>query len=704
MSACTPTQSAARHSTAEWWDRASRLVAVVRAKPTTDSGRFAKAAAIAASLGAVPFLLVLGNFGFRPLRTALPTRYFSNFFDLQARAFLRGDLAIPDGALNFEAFRWDGREYIYFMPFPSLLRLPIMVLTNALDGRLTVFSMLLAWAMGVTFTALLVWRVRCMMRPGVPLARAELIAYSLVVGSVAGGSCFVYLAALPYVFHEALLWAASSAIGAIYAIIGVLEAATQRRIVAAGVLCLVAILSRATAGWACTFALMACAGLIVVHPRYRAVRSRWPAVFAAGFVPLAIGILVNYAKFRHPVMIPFETQVWTDLSEQRRRALAANGGSLFGPQYFPTTMMAYFRPDGIRFNSVFPFVTKPAEAAPEFGNAYFDMRYQAGSITSFMPLLTLPAIWGLVVVFRPRVPDGVARLRLPMLGAGAITGAVIFVAYVGHRYTAEFMPALVLACAAGIVDIARRWAKWRTRWRRGTLVVMGGLALFGAWANVAIGTIAARHYAGGDSLRGFVEMQMSVSSWTGDPLAGYVQPVSLLPRQSSPDQLRVVGDCKAVYVGTGDLYEPWVLVDAKGVEVEATVAGDDPFGRQALLTIEGVIDRVIEVESDGDGMYRLVVDGYPTNWHELSAGATIGVRVEPDPRTAVYFVSYFVGDEPASFIVGYPLAEWEEQLLNIPSLLRQGGTQTGPFKLDVGIATRWDETSSTCEDLSAMAR
>ena len=80
-------------------------------------------------------------------------------------------------------------------------------------------------------------------------------------------------------------------------------------------------------------------------------------------MPLVGGVALNWAKFRHPYIFPLEDQVWTSMSAQRRLALDANGGDLVSPSVLPATLVNYFRPDGIRFTSVFPFITLPAEPA-----------------------------------------------------------------------------------------------------------------------------------------------------------------------------------------------------------------------------------------------------------------------------------------------------------------------------------------------------
>src|SRR5688500_12434434 len=65
-------------------------------------------------------------------------------FDAQARAFLDGNLSVDAAKVGFEGFLIDGKTYVYYGPFPALLRMPVLAVTDALDGRLTQLSIVLA--------------------------------------------------------------------------------------------------------------------------------------------------------------------------------------------------------------------------------------------------------------------------------------------------------------------------------------------------------------------------------------------------------------------------------------------------------------------------------------------------------------------------------------------------------------------------------
>ena len=98
-----------------------------------------------------------------------------------------------------------------------------------------------------------------------------------------------------------------------------------------------------------------------------------------------IGMAINIAKFRHPLLIPFDQQVWTAQSASRQAVLA--DGGVTGLRFLPSTLVNYLRPDGVRLSPVFPFLSAPAEPARSVGGVLLDMRYRTPSATAFMPLL-----------------------------------------------------------------------------------------------------------------------------------------------------------------------------------------------------------------------------------------------------------------------------------------------------------------------------
>src|SRR5690606_32556036 len=110
--------------------------------------------------------------------TAAPT---GDFYDLQVRAWFDGRWDIPpvrddDGRvrtdalgnpitpLSIEAIVVDGRAYLYYGPVPSLLRVPVLAATDALDGETTQPAMAAAFLVAMAGVTVLHWRIRALVR------------------------------------------------------------------------------------------------------------------------------------------------------------------------------------------------------------------------------------------------------------------------------------------------------------------------------------------------------------------------------------------------------------------------------------------------------------------------------------------------------------------------------------------------------------
>lgn len=617
-----------------------------------------RASLLGAAAGFVPFVLVLFDFGWNPLRTAGEHRFGSNFYDLQARAFLDGDLALPDGSLGIEGFVVGGRTYMYFPPFPALLRIPVFLATDRLDGRLTAMSMLLAWIVLAAAAGTLFWAVRRVLRPGADVSRGDALACTLFVATVTGATTVVFDASLPWVYHEVYVWAVALSVATAAGLVGLVLGPSTPRVVVTSLCAIAAVLTRTTAGWAM-------AGAVIVTGVVVAVRSR-PRVGAGitlavgGIVAIATGAALNWAKFRHPYMFPLEHQVWTDVNARRRLALAINGGTITGPQFFPTAVVNYLRPDGIRFVPYFPFVTLPAHPARSYAGAFVDQAYRTGGVPAFMPLPTIAALWGLVRAGRIRPLHRLAAVAVPIAGAAAITGGVLFYGYFAHRYTNEFVPVLVVAGAVAFADAPSRLAGLRRAAR--VPIVAGALALavFGAYAHVATGYATARATWKGDRLAGYVAAQERVSGWFGGDTADLVSWSPSVPLEAPTDDLVVVGACDALLLGSGDQYEPWLTVEMRDLTVEVHVGEDGTSpGIARLFTMQGATTRNVTLETgDGDRVRLRIGEGWiflPTPWYSVEPGTTFEVSLLAEPERDRYRL--LVGDV---FDEHFPLLESDQ--------------------------------------------
>ena len=464
-----------------------------------------------------------------------------------------GKLSLGTGALGIEGFVHDGRTYTYFGLFPSIIRMPFLAVTSSLDGKLTASSVLFAWLLTGLFTSLLLWRVRFLVRGDAVMGQLEATGYGVLMATVMGGSVWMLLASVPYVFNEDLAWSICLTTGSLFMLLGVIERPSWRRVIASGLLILFANQDRATTGWACAVGAGLIACWFLLGRGGRENRRWFLPVLAAGVIPVVISCVVNYAKFGVWFGVSNTEQVWTHVNAYRRKFLAANHGAEEGLIFLPTNLVTYLRPDGLSFGRVFPFVTLPTSPPRALGGVLFDRIYRTASVPASMPPLFLLSIWGVVTAFRPRAVGQVAKTRLLLLAAGSACAALMLWGYISPRYLGDFLPFLVLASAVAAADIFRRLDGRQRSVRFTALGALAVLAVFSIVANIGIAIVPNEEWSAAQ-VASYVHVQKFVSDLTGHPLQARVTRGETLPSWAPAGQLFVAGRCDGLYVSNGEEY------------------------------------------------------------------------------------------------------------------------------------------------------
>ncbi len=526
--------------------------AALRSEYTVGRRRFTWAALIAVAVTAVPFVWILwSDWGPpNPLRESV---FQGNFFDLQTRAIFHGHLSLPNGSLGIEGFVHQGRTYTYFGLFPSVIRMPILLVTNSLDGKLTPSSILLAWVLTGLFASLLLWRVRYLLRGACAMGRIEATAYGFLIATFMGGTIWMLLATIPYVFNEDIAWSICLTVATTFALLGVMERPSFGRVLACGLLILCASFDRATTGWACVIG----AGFVAVWFLLGfggTENRRWFfPVLLAGLIPLVLACALNYAKFGVPFGVRITDQVWSHVNGYRQKFLLANHNSEVGTEYVPTNVVTYLGLDNLSVSRVFPFLTLPTSPPKALDGVLFDKLYRTASVPASTPLLFLLSIWGLVTAFRPGALGQVARTRVLLLATGSAAAALMLWGYIGPRYLGDFVPLLVLASAVGVADIFRRLGGRRRRERVATVAVIAALALFSIVANIGMAIVPNEEWTSAQAVN-YVGAQKAISDLTGHPLQSRLVRGNSLPPWAPAGQLYVVGQCSGFYISNGENY------------------------------------------------------------------------------------------------------------------------------------------------------
>ena len=409
---------------------------------------------------------------------------------------------------------------------------------------------------------------------------------------------------------------------------------------------------------------------------------------------------MNYAKFGTLVGIPNADQVWTTVNAHQRYFLAVNGGNEFSFRFLPSTVVAYLQPFGIRFSSLFPFVSTPAAPAAAVG-AVLDTTYPTASLPATMPLLFLLACWGTITAFRPKglVPFRLTRI---VLITGAIgTAGVLLLGFITERYLADFMPFLIVACGVGLIDVWRRLEGRSFRARGTVLGVLSVVAVYCVAVNTAIAATPTEAFTQAQ-VQGFVSAQKSLSITS---LADSVQHGNTLPDWAPYGQLFMVGNCSGLYLSSGisNVSVPGSLID----HVAWLPVEQDPvFTRRIWFTFNGPAKNFTKpvtlmtygasslvLQPQGSGYFRVALEhsGTSISWPPASSVTKpisvlhepFQIKVTTDPNLhqinvtwyGAFFVTHFIaGTGPAvvhttSSAPGEPLPEVTVAAKPVPSSL-----------------------------------
>ncbi|QGG95359.1 hypothetical protein [Actinomarinicola tropica] len=607
----------------------------------------------------------------------------SDFYDAQAAAWLDGRWDIGIDTLGVESFfRFDEEvaalvergwpidddplvadeilrsqpAYMYQGPVPALLRVPTAALAPDLSGRLTTLSILAATLLAGWTSGRILWEARRRLRPDVEVGRGEQIGVAAWCALVTGGSSLVYLAAKPWVYHEALVWGVALCLASLLAMVRYVDAPTTRRVVVLGLLVTACLSTRASIGLGPLLgvAVLGARELVAVARRRADGRDVWPPITrAAGLAGVGVAALgtyaaVSYVKFRTLFSVPFETQLHTIIDPTRQEFLAENGG-FFSLRFIPTTLLQYFRPDAFRPTSLLPWIDFAPAPGPILLDARFDVFDRTSSVPSALPAFVLLGVLALVALGRGRIEWSALRaFRVPLVAAAGSGLAVLAFGYIANRYVADFMPLVIVAAAIGVQALLA-WRPSRPWIHRTAVSVVVLAGVFGAWLNVSHGVLAQRLYGlttDEERTAAFIATQSRVESLLGgEELPSRVQRGEQLPT-GSPGDLFVLGSCDALYLHDGNppntirrhswipverteragRYELAIRFDALRPGTSSPIVSGEDGDSSALLVVEATDDGHVVVEYSGAGLPRRSAP------IEVDPGHTYDAVLVADPR------------------------------------------------------------------------
>ncbi len=364
--------------------------------------------------------------------------FLSDSFDSLARHLPAWDASVDEDAISWEGIKDHGKTFLYFGPWPALVRVVPLAVFPAMYGRWARISTFVAACVAMASFAWIAARsLRANPRLS-PLARRGWLAGSLLGFGL--GTPLLFLVSCARVYHEAMLWGLALSLAALAAVLEIVRDAGRQRAAF--------LLFSTFLGAAClarlTFALPLCLIAAVVFGREaaRSCRRRegtlglgWLAVAA---LPAAAGaayaMWYNLDRFGSPFKL-FSYAGWY--------ADPATFGGDFNVLRIPSALYNYFAVPAATFLSHPPFVNL-AHTVYFDPAIFFDWHEETLSFTVGSPWLLLGAALGTWRLLRDR-GAWPARVALAALAVQAALISSYF--FITQRYAAEFMPALSFAFA-----------------------------------------------------------------------------------------------------------------------------------------------------------------------------------------------------------------------------------------------------------------
>ncbi len=618
----------------------------------TASRRGLSTAAVVNIVTAVAVVLFwLVSTSWQPWNLLARAGFSADFYDEQARVFLRGRLAVDPLVPGPEGFLIDGKTYLYYGPFLSVVRVPFQLFGDLFTSRLVRLSMLVAVVVLCRWSARLARAanrtVTAEPRSFRPRPQTHEVADERwVVGLFTAAVAFspaIFAAGWISVYNETELWAFTLAL--ISATLILEWAATQftatKTLLGAIAAALGATLTRAPIGLGVAFAIGVC-GLVLACRNRAERRSAGMRVagiaIAGGLVPLLAHAAVNFAKFGTLFSVPGGRQLLSLQDPWRADWFAGNNDSFFSPQFLTTTLVQYLRPDAIRFERLVPGIRFGPVAAnradyPLLGNT------PSSSLTLTATLLLILAVVGAIWIVRRRALTW--GLVVVCTAGGALP--TFLIGFLAQRYLIDMLPPLTVAGAVGAWVIGgwaagRSWARW---------IAVGGLVLvvWGAWANLSLATwtldqksawFTELRYRVDDALfpapsPGLVEVQ------PGDPVGRD----GLTAIHVDPDL-----GCTGVYTAEQGV---WVAIERGGArQVTQTITADripTPLAGADTWTVDlDLSDPAAAQVIVTDGAGTVVSDQPVPGWTPLGDGEEREVTVIVDPVTGTSTITVELRD------------------------------------------------------------
>jgi hypothetical protein len=354
-------------------------------------------------------------------------------YDSQAEHFLRGDVGVDGDAIRHEVMVVKGKSYMYFGPFPALLRIPLNYIYPQGRGH---WSRISGFCAGIVALAAFAGLVKIALRASqLPNRWQNWLGNASLFGFALGSPLLLLLGNLS-IYDEAIIWGLACSLAALYFALRSREAegfALTRALFGFSLCAGAALLSRATFG--VPFLLIAPVLALRLFHR-NPVRN-----LAALFLPLGAAFLfylfLTYARFGELSGMPMRYN-----TNATQRQFAVNRG-LFRVERVPYSFADYFILRWPKPQREPPYL-KASRQPYNYPTLYvmpFTETYS--SLLWSSAWIMLGAVVGVAMLLRPGGASGVDRAIVGIL----FLQILLILSFMGlaQRYIAEFFPFLVFA-------------------------------------------------------------------------------------------------------------------------------------------------------------------------------------------------------------------------------------------------------------------
>ena len=405
------------------------------------------------------------------------------FFTEQANSMLNGYFWVPESALPIECFTIDGNCVGYFGVFPSLIRMPLVLIFGSSIPELS--SVFIPIASGLVLWSSLDLCLRLLRKEHSESPNIN-AWFMILVSLVLGPGSSLMLIFDPYIYQESIMW---SLAGFLLAMNFYWRWTSERRSWQFTAMILACAVSAASRPTTVLTGLFLTVGVLVLLRKYRSFLKRMSyKLVLLAVLPFLTSFGVLTLKMGSPTLDFSKYHAMPSLQNVADK----NGGSLaYSPRYIPTTVLSYFRPDALNIGTEWPwirFLYGPPSQERLSGPWYAELKpvtylppleedsmwlERTTSITNTMPLALITTIISALTVLQRRKWS-----KALMLFAALSAPVVIFVQFaIASRYLADFYPILAIGTVFS-ASLIPQVAMWRTSFKAVLMTSISILLMF----------------------------------------------------------------------------------------------------------------------------------------------------------------------------------------------------------------------------------